>query len=47
MKTTNLVFFGGGVDVPQADGVVVAGGQEVAVQVRVPRETVALLLVSP
>ena len=32
----DLVLLGGGVDVPQADGVVVAGGEEVAVDVGVP-----------
>ena len=41
-----LVLFGRSVDVPQADGMVIAGREQVAVQVRVPGESVALLLVS-
>lgn len=40
------MFFGRSVDVPQADGMVIAGREQVAVQVRVPGESVALLLVS-
>ena len=40
------LVLGGGVDVPQADGVVVGGRQQVAVEVGVPRQTVALLLVT-
>ena len=47
MIILNLVFFGGSINVPQADSVVIAGRQEVAVQVRVPGETVAFLLVTP
>ena len=43
---THLVLFRSRVDVPEADGVVVAGRQEVAVQVRIPGEAVALLLVT-
>ena len=42
----DLVLLGGGVDVPEADGVVVAGGEEVSVEVGVPGEAVALLLVT-
>ena len=33
-----------GVDIPKANGVVVTGAEQVAVQVGVPGETVALLL---
>ena len=36
LSVNDLVLLGFGVDVPQADGVVVRGGQEVAIQVRVP-----------
>ena len=43
----DLVLFGSGVDVPQTDGVVIRGGEQVAVEVGVPGETVALLLVAP
>ena len=42
----DLVLLGSGVDVPQTDGVVIGGGQQVAVQVGVPGEAVAFLLVS-
>ena len=42
----DFVLLGSGVDVPETDGVVVTGGQEVAVQVGVPGETVAFLLVT-
>ena len=37
----DLVLLGGGVDVPQTDGVVVAGRQQMAVQVGVPGKTIA------
>ena len=40
------MFFGRSVDVPQADGMVITGREQVAIQVRVPGESVALLLVS-
>ena len=40
------MLFGRSVDIPQADGMVIAGREQVAVQVRVPGESVALLLVS-
>ena len=43
---SNLVFLGRAVDVPEADGVVVGGGEEVPVQVGVPAQAVALLLVA-
>ena len=43
---SNLVFLGRAVDVPEADGVVVGGGEEVPVQVGVPAQSVALLLVA-
>ena len=39
------VFLGGGIDVPEADGVVVRRAQQVAVKVGVPGQAVALLLV--
>ena len=42
----DLVLLGRGVDVPQADGVVVAGRQQVPVQVGVPGQAVPLLLVA-
>ena len=42
----HLVLLGRAVDVPEADGVVVGGGEEVAVQVGVPAQAVALLLVA-
>ena len=35
-----------GVDVPEADGVIVAGGEEVAVEVGVPGQPVTFLLVT-
>ena len=41
-----LVLLGRAVDVPEADGVVVGGGEEVPVQVGVPAQPVALLLVA-
>ena len=36
----DLVLLGRGVDVPEADGVVVRGGEQVAVQVGIPGQTV-------
>jgi hypothetical protein len=42
----DLVFFGCSIDIPQADGVIVTGGQEMTVQVRVPRQAIAFLLVA-
>ena len=42
----DLVLLGRAVDVPEADSVVVRGREEVPVQVRVPAEAVALLLVA-
>lgn len=40
------VLFGRGVDVPQADSVVVGGAEEVPVQVGVPGQAVAFFLVA-
>jgi len=42
-----LVFFGCSIDVPQADGVIITGGQQMTVQVRVPGQAVTFLLVAP
>ena len=43
----DLLLLGSGVDVPETDGVVIRGGEQVAVEVGIPGETVALLLVAP
>lgn len=42
----DTIFLGRRVDVPQANGVIVRGRQQVSVQVRIPRQTVAFLLVA-
>ena len=47
LSVDNLVLLGGGIDVPQADGVVVTGREEVSVEVGIPGQAVALLLVTP
>ena len=47
LSVNDLVLFRSGIDVPQTDGVVIRGGEQVAVEVGVPGETVALLLVAP
>ena len=41
-----LVFFGSSIDVPQADRVIVTGGQQMTVQVRVPGQAITFLLVA-
>ena len=46
LSVNDLVLLGGGVDVPEADGVVVTGREEMSVEVGVPREAVALLLMT-
>ena len=46
LGVNHLVLLGRAVDVPEADGVVVGGGEEVPVQVGVPAQPVALLLVA-
>ena len=35
-------YLGRGIDVPETDGVIIAGGEQMSVQVRVPRQAVAL-----
>ena len=41
-----LIFFGSSIDVPQADGVIIAGRKEMPIEVRVPREAVPFLLMT-
>ena len=45
LRVDYLVLLGSGVDVPQADRMVIAGREQVPVEVRVPGQPVALLLV--
>ena len=47
LSVDNLVLLRGGVNVPQANSVVIGRRKEVTIQIRVPGQTVSFLLVPP